>query len=209
MSQQEAREFFALHAQSKKLSKALQAADPSKPLAWEHVSVSELSPGIVEDNETLIRQVLLPQHIDEASGELHPNFFEDVADKGGSSHRLKHLDLDGIYAIAKKRVETINSNPPKTGPRSLLGVTSVIVSEVRAIEVVDESGSGTRRGLAVYDTSNADDASHADICQIVPGKQARQSVIARLWRLAKDRLTRHDDRASESQTESPDGPAPA
>lgn len=70
------------------------------------------------------------------------------------------------------------------GPhRSLYGY-----SEFAALEVREVSTSDSQRAFAVYDTAKVDDASHADVCQIVSTKKGGRSARSQLRDLANERL---------------------
>lgn len=179
--------FFKQYKDSGELSKQLQKLDEHTQTSWELVSCVDESPGVVGSEEVLCRQVLHPVHIDNASGELKPSLFEDAANKGASVHRRGMITDDRIREILLARVDAANVNPPATGLREMVGYAHVQVSDLRAIVYEDGQG-GRRRGVGVYDTSKADDVSHADICQLVSGKKANYAIKEKLYSLAKDNL---------------------
>lgn len=186
------REFFEAHKGNLEVCKALQNVSLDEQLAWEGEQASSHSAGPVQDDETLCRQVVDPTHFDSVTGTIKPTFFDDAANKGASCHRLQHTSPAHIQAMADSRVEASNANPPASGPKQAIGYATVAASEVRKITVAEPAG---RRGAAVYDTGQSDDPSHADVCQIVGGRQQGKSVRAQLWQLAKDRLVRFDSPA--------------
>lgn len=178
------REFFKNNAENKERCKALQAIPLHSQLAWEKETASEFSPGLLTHDELLCRHVVNPQHFDPVNRAIKPTFFDDASDKGASVNRLGHTTVEAIQQGAQTRVNKTNENPPQTGPRELIGYTTVTTAEVRQIS----AGEPLRQGLSVYDTANFDDISHADICQLVGGKQEGKSVRAQLYQLAKSRL---------------------
>jgi hypothetical protein len=146
----------------------------------------------------LCRQVLDPTHFDQVSGTIKPTFFDDASDKGASCHRLAHTSVEDVKGMTMARAEAMNINPPATGPRTAIGYTTFGAGEVRSIRPASSPPAPiVRRGAAVYDTGLPEDGSHADVCQLVAGRQEGKSVRAQLWKLAKDRLVRF---ASEQQT---------
>ena len=62
----------------------------------ETVSVSQYSPGVVEDNEILIRQIYSPIHIDKQTGKILPLAFLDVQDKGMSVNRKIYSSIEEL-----------------------------------------------------------------------------------------------------------------
>lgn len=180
------REFFQANRDNQERCKALQAIPPPKQLAWEEETASEHSPAVVGHAEVLCRHVENPTHFDELSGTIRPNFFDDASGKGASVNRLSHITIEAVQRFAQAKVDAINQTPPKTGPRKLIGYTTVTAGEVRSVFIPTV----LRRALGVYDTAKPDDPSHADICQLVKGKQEGKSVRAQLYQIAKNRLVR-------------------
>lgn len=188
------REFFEENRGNKEVCKKLQTLPESKQVAWELESASRYSPGIVANAEVLCRQVLDPTHFDRVSGTIKPTFFNDASDKGASCHRLSYTSVDAVKEMMIARAAATNINPPATGRRSPIGYTTFEAGEVRSIQVATnlQLPVATRRGAVVYDTGLEEDRSHADVCQLVAGRQEGMSVRAQLWKLAKDRLVRFE-----------------
>jgi hypothetical protein len=182
------RDFFRTNTENKERCKALQEVSAITQIAWEMQSASEFSPGPVSHDEVLFRQVLNPTHFDPVNGTIKPNFFDDASDKGASVNRLGWTTIAKLRQSAQLRVNVINVNPPSTGPRELIGYTTITVSEVRSVFI----DTPPRRALGVYDTAKPNDPSHADICQLVTGKRQGKSVRAQLYMLAKTRLVRFE-----------------
>jgi hypothetical protein len=178
--------FFETHKGSKNYCKELQKYSEQQQIAWEMNSAfPAISPGIVINEEILCRQVIDPVHFDQVTGTIKPTFFDDASNKGASCHRLKHISIEVIKEITLKRVAEANINPPSTGPRVAIGIATLNASEVRGIMT---AGISIRRGAGIYDTAKDDDASHADICQLVSGRIEGISIRAQLFKMAKDRL---------------------
>lgn len=184
-----AREFFRLHAGTESLCKELQRLPGDTHLAWQQESVSDHSPEPVHDAEVLCRQVVDPAHFDRVTGTIKPTFFSDASSRGASCHRLRHTSHEAIRRFTEARVATANINPPPSGPRLAIGYATVLANEVRAIR---PESNASCIGAGVFDTAKIDDASHADVCQLVGGGQEGKSVRAQLFLLAKDRLVRFD-----------------
>ena len=179
-------EFFQANAGNNERCKALQLISPPEQLAWEEETASKYSPTVVGHAEVLCRHVENPTHFDELSGTIRPNFFDDASSKGASVNRLSHTTIEAVQQFAQAKVDATNQSPPNTGLRQLIGYTTITAEEVRSVFIP----TGLRRALGVYDTAKPDDPSHADICQLVKGKQEGKSVRAQLYQIAKTRLVR-------------------
>lgn len=103
MSALTCRDFFAWNAGNSDLVKELQKHS-SDALSWEANTASDHSPGPVEQDETLFRQIVQPLHIDMETRTLRPNAFNDVANKGLSVDRAKHSSVAEIISSGRKRV---------------------------------------------------------------------------------------------------------
>lgn len=180
------REFFQANAENKERCKALQAIPLTEQLAWEGETASEHSPAVVGHSEVLCRHVENPTHFDALNGTIKPNFFDDASNKGASVNRLSHTSIAAVQQCAQAKVDATNESPPLTGLRKLIGYTTITAAEVRAVFTPTPS----LRALGVYDTAKPDDPSHADICQLVSGRQQGKSVRAQLYQIAKNRLVR-------------------
>lgn len=130
-------------------------------LSWEDETASPHSPGPVANDEILIRHWVNPVHIDPDTGKLKPTAFGDLSNKGLSVNRLSFIELREIQEAAQRRVASYNEANPEKPQRSLVSYNSYMAGQVRAI--LDQ---GRYRALAVYDTANAQDYSHADVCVI-------------------------------------------
>ena len=182
-------EFFDSVKDEKEPCKLLQQHPEPLQLAWESECASIHSSSVVQNQESLARQVVDPTHFDQITNTIKPTFFDDAASIGASCHRLLYTTEDQICQMTESRVTQANLNPPKTGVRTAIGYAVIDVEEIRLIKTDGDPG---RRGAAVFDTARADDVSHADICQLVSGRQEGKSVRAQLWMLSKDRLVRFD-----------------
>lgn len=174
------RDFFAINVENGDVAKKLQ--DNSSAVQWEQLSASDHSPGPVRNDEVLYRQILHPIHVDLVSKTLKPTAFNDVSDKGMSVERLTYKSLEAIRQSGRDRAAAQRNNP-KNADRQLFAVAELHSVEIRSI-VVD----GGKRGLAVYDTAQYDNAAHADVCQIVKGRQSGRSVRSQLIDAVKSLL---------------------
>lgn len=170
MSALTCRDFFAWNAGNSDLVKELQK-HPSDVLSWEANTASDHSPGPVEQDETLFRQIVQPLHIDMETKTLRPNAFNDVANKGLSVDRAKHSSVAEIISSGRQRVAARAASD---------GRALYALAEFRSLDlrlIVDESG---RRSFAIYDTAACDNIAHADVCQLVEGKQSGRSARSKL-----------------------------
>jgi hypothetical protein len=167
------RDFFAINAITGDVAKALQK-QPS-PIAWERMSASDHSPGPVSDGEVVYRQILHPIHIDIQTRKLKPAAFADAADKGMSVERVAHKSLDDIRQSGRDRAAAQRKDP-KYADRRLFAVAELHSIDIRSI-VVD----GGKRALAVYDTAECNNAAHADVYQVIPGRQSFRSARSQLF----------------------------
>jgi hypothetical protein len=120
-------------------------------------TVSEHSPGIVSENEVLIRTIYSPVHINTETGEVNPTAFDDAIRLGLSVNRKDHTTRENLSAnIAKKIAADIAAGKRKDGFWALVTLRFGDMRELR-------SDVGARL-YCVYDTAKEDDPSHADIC---------------------------------------------
>lgn len=175
-------EFFVAHKDDEEPIKLLQAIPHATLLEWEQQSASPHSPGVIEGQELLCRHLLNPVHIEPGTGNLKPTAFDDVSSIGLSVNRLQHRSLDQVLASAQARVDAINQNPPATGLRTLVGYAVLPVQDLRSL-LTDPPE--PKRATGVYDTAKPDDVSHADVCQIVPGKATKRSLRSKLYEIGK------------------------
>ncbi|OBQ37631.1 MAG: hypothetical protein AN487_09715 [Anabaena sp. CRKS33] len=121
------------------------------------MSVSQYSPGVVEDNEILIRQIYSPIHIDEETGRVNTFAFTDVQDKGMSVNRKTYSSIEELN---KKVQYKLRSDEKRGKGKGFEGVIYATCHDIRAIKTNDGL-----KAFCVYDTGNKNDISHADICQ--------------------------------------------
>lgn len=115
-------------------------------------SVSEHSPGMVEDDETLYR-FLLPEHLTDGPLAIRPDAFRAVEALGLSVFRERHVPLrelgDRARMYAKRRGV----------PLSDLSLAMARCGDVRAITLSGD------KSYSVYDTASEHSPAHADVCR--------------------------------------------
>ena len=127
----------------------------------EHVSAKpSLSPGVVKDEEFLLRELFNPQHI--RNGELRPAAIpaKDLLSEGFSVNRMKHVTAEFVKASIEQRL----SKPRKGEPWKNEGVAKLKTLEVRQI-LFDG-----RQAFVVIDTAEPDNRGHASIYVATPGE---------------------------------------
>lgn len=182
------REFFAAHAGNSDRCKALQEESLETQLDWERESASEHSPSPVQDQEDLIRYWLNPVHYDRQTGTLKATAFDDASNKGLSVNRADHVSIDELRVIAQARVDQWSNTNSAKAPRELIGYSVFSANEARSVQVGEPPSA--RRALGVYDTANAQDKSHADVCQIASNAQGGRSARIQMRNLVNERLKR-------------------
>lgn len=159
---------------------AAAAADPCRQLSQnqpgcicEADSVSEHSPGVINNTEILARLIYSPLHVDPTTGLTTELAFSDVKDKGLSVQRLTHATAADVHAMGAKKLADDHARG-KTD-RRYLGIVTGAVSQIRA-EVYPESA----RAFCAYDTAGLDDPAHADVCQTPASPSAMKRARKRL-----------------------------
>jgi hypothetical protein len=157
-------------------SKFIQKNDPQ--CNCESVSISKYSPGIVKDDEILIRQIYSPIHIDQETGKITSLTFDDASSKGLSVNRKAHCSLEQLKEKIERKLE-IDRERGKMD-RRFIGIIYSICGDIRTIK------NDNIRGFCVYDTAKVKDISHADICQCV-GRSQGSKIRRQLQKAFQDK----------------------
>lgn len=188
------RKFFEANAENSQRCKALQDVPSEVQIAWESQRASEVSPGVVTDDEQLCRHWTNPIHYDDATGALKLTGFDDAAGIGISVNRMAHTTLTVVQQFASARVLGWNAEHGDKPERSLVGYSLFDAKEARQV-LTNETPA--RRAFGVYDTAKVPnetkglegDTSHAHVCQLIAGPQAARSLRHRMRDLLAPRLT--------------------
>ena len=130
----------------------------------EKCSVSDHSPGLVQDHELLIRTVYSPIQINQKTGQVDPAFLRDALTRGFSINRKPHVsEVDLRKKIEDKIARDRNAGKERD---EFYRVVATRCGDVRRL--VSEDG---KRLFCVYDTAYQEDISHADICQALAPPQ--------------------------------------
>lgn len=131
-------------------------------LLWEQESVSLHSPGIVQDEECLARNIYSPHQYDKETGDLTSLAFDDVFNKGLSVLRLDYANHDAIVQIGQeKKKETHAYHGYVTAPALL----------IRRYEM------DKKRAMAIYDTATIENPIHADVCSINASSKGNKKLL--------------------------------
>ena len=128
-------------------------------VAAEGVSVSEHSPGLVRDEETLARLVFTPLFLDEDTGGPTTAALKDAETRGLSVDRLELVGLREVHRRGFEKETATNSRKGDVNSVSYAGFVHVPCGAVRGLRD-DEDG----RQFLVFDTATPENRAHADIC---------------------------------------------
>ena len=117
----------------------------------EKVSVSEFSPCLIDDHETLLSVVTSKSYISKR-GQVEPTLFDNRLSNGISTDRKQHTTL---AEYKKRSAQLVKENEKKTDFGS-------IELAVKSIRSMTHKG---KRVFAVYDTGLEKNPSHAEIVQ--------------------------------------------
>jgi hypothetical protein len=134
----------------------------------EGVSVSDHSPGPVEDAEVLVRILVAPQHIDKKTGLPKSAALTTAGTIGLSVLREDRASDDEILRLATTLVQNARSKagkPERAKKIGVFGVLRMACSIVRNFVWIGES----KTSFCVYDTAREVWPSHADAFQRIAG----------------------------------------
>lgn len=115
--------------------------------------MSRHSPGVINNSEILARFVFFPIQIDK-KGRFKPSLFSHVHSKGCSIQRDSVAKNDELLEFVREFLS-------KKDDRSWKGVLFGKCHDIRSIS----ANEAHRRAVCVYDTANADNPAHAELCQ--------------------------------------------
>lgn len=159
-------ELFAGVAKDPKKAEKIDARSPD--CACEAHSVSPYSPGPVMDDETLWRLILSPVHYDVATGKVTEAAFDDASNKGMSVQRLVVTGSEGD--IRQRGHARAFAKPGRTF-ECAIGATA---AGIRALRAPEDGGR-----FCIYDTADATDPGHADVCQTRHGSRHVRAQLRR------------------------------
>ena len=120
----------------------------------------DFSPGIVKDDERLLRALFNPEHV--LGGQVIDRAVpvRDLRERGFSVHRMTCVSPDFV----QHSIDQLISRPRKGDPWIDEGVAVLMTSAVRALHLNDA------RAFVVIDTARYDHPGHASIYAAEPGK---------------------------------------
>lgn len=169
--------FFEQNAHDQNKVELLQ--QQSDACKWEELTASIFSCSPVKSEEHVLRLLFNPIHLDMETMSLKPPAINDVKDKGCSVDRLQLTSKEKCIKDGHAFAATKNELNPEKSRRSLCGVTTLSVHEVR--NIVDNN---QNRGFGVYDTALDNNPAHADICQLIATKNKSDARSVRLQLMA-------------------------
>lgn len=116
--------------------------------------MSTHSPGVVENSEVLARFVFSPLHFHKKNGQLMPNVFSHVHNKGCSIQRDSIAQKDEIVGFIKRLLLAQNNFAWK----------GLLLAECQTVRGILTNKS-TKRAVCVYDTAENENPAHGEICQ--------------------------------------------
>ncbi|WP_295864940.1 hypothetical protein [uncultured Xanthomonas sp.] len=164
--------FFEENRGNKDKVKALIATGAGDGWYENGLTASPWSPGAVDLEEEIARQVHSPLHWDEELRQIKLGFFDDLTGQGLSVNRLAHTNLERLAIVSRERAE-------KRG-REAIGFVVARVTQLIEVMRAIQDGSG-----AVFDTANEDDISHADVCQTKGAKAVGRAMRQDLFEALK------------------------
>lgn len=170
-------ELFAGVAKDPRKAEKIDAEAPD--CACEAESVSPHSPGPVTDDESVWRLILSPVHYEVATGSVKEMAFADASNKGLSVQRFAAA---GGEAGIRQRGHARAAAQPGRVFECAVGATA---ADIRALRGPDGCGR-----FCIYDTAEADDPAHADVCQTRHGNKHTRALLRRELQKQFSRLIR-------------------
>lgn len=126
-------------------------------------AVPGVSPGVVLNDEILLREVYEPQHV--IGGDIQKSAIpvEDLIYRGLSCHRLQHVSRTTVEKSTNRKLSE------KTAWR-FVGLAKLKTGHVRSLQYEQE------RAFVVIDTASKENKSHASIFAAHPTKRTRSQA---------------------------------
>ena len=186
MSDSECRAAFAVDLGAGKARHVDASLDEA--CACEAGSLSEHSPGVVAEEEYLLRIVVDPCQVTDKDGTPRPRstIFSEAMTCGASCLRERHADADQLDVTVR---ELLDARPrdPAGKARGVFGVIRFPAHLARGIVEPDPPAPDAQRRFCVYDTARPDVTSHADVMFTAdrqPGRSKQEKFRERLYKAA-------------------------
>jgi hypothetical protein len=135
-------------------------------------ATSDFSPGIVQDVESLVRIIMSPIDIDEASGELKPDVTRDAGSHGMSCLRMQGVNASECASLGRQREDMKREKGHK--------YQGFVALSVRDVRLLSEQ---SQRAYCVYDTAEQLEVRHAEVMCALTEKSKRKEYQVKLWGL--------------------------
>ena len=119
-----------------------------------------ISPGVVEDGECLVREMIDPQHVKDGQILARAIPVADLRCRGFSVHRMKYVLRCFIRSAIDERIGRTKRDPPWTDA----GVAVMKAGDIRGIR------DGGKQAFKVIDTALPENPGHASIFAASPEK---------------------------------------
>ena len=135
-------------------------------------AVPGISPGIVQDNEIVLRELFSPEHIQE--GVITPAALKltELQWSGASVHRAKHAVAKEVRASVQRRLDARESRDPSRSYEARISAPTA--GQIRGIRI-EKTG---EQIFVVIDTAELGNPSHASIYRRNP--EMRKSQLRKL-----------------------------
>ncbi len=120
----------------------------------------DFSPGVIRDDERLLRALFNPEHIHEGQVLDRAIPVRDLRERGFSVHRMKHVSQEFV----QRSIDEVLARPRKSGPWTDEGVAVLRTIHVRSLRQADT------RAFVVIDTALPHNPGHASIYAAEPGR---------------------------------------
>lgn len=141
----------------------------------------EVSPGVIDDAEQLLREMFNPQHVKNGEVVVTAISLEELRSRGFSVHRMEYVTAEYVKESINERLSR-----PRTGSNwQDEGVARLQASVVRALRVDDQ------QAFVVIDTAKEDSRGHASIYAAAPekGQAHARELRALLLPLLQERMS--------------------
>lgn len=113
-----------------------------------------ISPGIVKDDEFLLREMFDPEHIENGEVIERAISIKDLRQRGFSVHRMKYVLEDIVRESVKKKESKVRAKDPWRSE----GLAKILALEVRKLR--DDDG---ENAFVIIDTAHEENKAHASI----------------------------------------------
>ena len=141
-----------------------------------------LSPGVVQDDEHLLRELFHPQHVQNGMLLERAIPVTDLRENGFSLHRMRHVTQQFVQEVVEERLSR-----PRKVPWRDEGVAVLRAGTVRALRVSGNQG----QAFVIIDTAMESNRGHASLFAAHPceGPAHARKLRALLLPLLQERMS--------------------